>query len=80
MHCHHSCPAGSGMTDSLPHVAVPPASRGEERSTDYAYRKLKSLILDSEFAPGAFLLEKHAAAQLGLSRTPVREALVQCQG
>ncbi len=67
------------MTDSLPHVAVPPASRGEERSTDYAYRKLKSLILDSEFAPGAFLLEKDAAAQLGLSRTPVREALVRLE-
>ena len=70
------------MAHSLPHIAAPPrdgGSRGEERSTDYAYRKLKALILGSEFAPGAFLLEKHAAAQLGLSRTPVREALVRLE-
>jgi DNA-binding GntR family transcriptional regulator len=50
-----------------------------ERSTDYAYRTLKARILDSEFAPGAFLLEKDAAAQLGVSRTPVREALVRLE-
>jgi DNA-binding GntR family transcriptional regulator len=70
------------MAHSPPHIAASPrdgGSRGEERSTDYAYRKLKALILDSEFAPGAFLLEKHAAAQLGLSRTPVREALVRLE-
>jgi DNA-binding GntR family transcriptional regulator len=70
------------MAHSPPHIAASPrdgGSRGEERSTDYAYRKLKAFILDSEFAPGAFLLEKHAAAQLGLSRTPVREALVRLE-
>lgn len=50
-----------------------------ERSTDYAYRTLKARILDSDFAPGAFFLEKDAAAQLGLSRTPVREALVRLE-
>jgi DNA-binding GntR family transcriptional regulator len=55
------------------------AVRSEERSTEYAYRTLKARILDSEFAPGAFLLEKDAAAQLGLSRTPVREALVRLE-
>jgi DNA-binding GntR family transcriptional regulator len=54
-------------------------SRSDERSTDFAYRALKARILDSEFAPGSFLLESDAAEQLGLSRTPVREALVRLQ-
>jgi DNA-binding GntR family transcriptional regulator len=53
--------------------------RAEERSTEYAYRALKARILDSEFAPGAFVLEKDAADRLGLSRTPVREALVRLE-
>lgn len=55
------------------------SERPEERSTDYAYRALKARILDSEFAPGAFVLEKDAADRLGLSRTPVREALVRLE-
>ena len=52
---------------------------GDQRSTEYAYRVLKGRILESEFAPGTYLLEKHAAEQLALSRTPVREALVRLQ-
>lgn len=51
--------------------------RGDERSTEYAYRRLKAGILDREFAPGSSILEKDAADRLGVSRTPVREALVR---
>lgn len=36
---------------------------------------LREAILDGRFAPGEPLVESHLAAQLGVSRTPVREAL-----
>lgn len=51
----------------------------ERRSPEYAYVMIKSKILDSEYAPGAQILEQEIAEQLGLSRTPVREALVRLQ-
>lgn len=41
---------------------------------------MKAKILDSEFAPGSQSLEQEIAVGLGMSRTPVREALVRLQG
>jgi DNA-binding GntR family transcriptional regulator len=51
----------------------------EESSTqvDQAYRALKLQILDNKLPPGAQLLELEAASLLGMSRTPVREAMVR---
>ena len=40
-----------------------------------AYQQIKQRILDLEFAPGELLSETRLAAEFGLSRTPVREAL-----
>lgn len=51
----------------------------ERRSSDAAYAALKAKILDSEFAPGSQALEQEIAVALGMSRTPVREALVRLQ-
>lgn len=42
---------------------------------DLAYQDLKHRLLRGEYAPGARLGEERLAAQLGVSRTPVREAL-----
>lgn len=42
---------------------------------DLAYQDLKSRLLAGEFAPGARLGEERLAGQLGVSRTPIREAL-----
>ncbi|WP_347558845.1 GntR family transcriptional regulator [Robbsia sp. KACC 23696] len=44
--------------------------------------RLRAAIVDGEFAPGELLSEDALAAQLGTSRTPVREALntLQFQG
>ena len=42
-----------------------------EKTYDY----LKSNILSGRFAPGERLAEEHLAEELGVSRTPVREAL-----
>lgn len=39
------------------------------------YQDLKSRILSGDFAPGERLTEEHLAEELGVSRTPVREAL-----
>jgi DNA-binding GntR family transcriptional regulator len=39
------------------------------------YEHLKSVILSGRFSPGERLAEEHLAEELGVSRTPVREAL-----
>jgi DNA-binding GntR family transcriptional regulator len=44
-----------------------------------AYLKLQSWILDGTFAPGMKLRDKDLAVQLGVSRTPIREALLRLE-
>lgn len=46
----------------------------EDRSSA-AYQSLRSSILNGDHEPGTPLFEVHLAASLGMSRTPVREAL-----
>lgn len=48
-----------------------------ETGREYALRTLKDNIIRLELAPGSMLSENELAAQMGLSRTPVREALVE---
>lgn len=45
------------------------------RASDRAYRALREAILDGELAPGTVLGEVDWATKLGVSRTPLREAL-----
>ena len=54
-------------------------SEREARETgrDYALRMLKHNIICLELAPGSMVSESELAAELGLSRTPVREALIE---
>ena len=47
-----------------------------ETAKEYARRMLKANIISMELKPGAMVSENELAAQLGLSRTPVREALM----
>lgn len=42
-----------------------------------AYRRLKQRILNNELPPGFQAMEQELAAELGMSRTPLREALVR---
>ena len=42
---------------------------------DFAYQVLKQRLLNGDFAPGARLGEERLAGELGVSRTPIREAL-----
>ncbi|SEG86604.1 DNA-binding transcriptional regulator, GntR family [Thermomonospora echinospora] len=46
-----------------------------QRATDTAYEAVRQMILSGEAAPGTRLGEAELAEMLGLSRTPVREAL-----
>ncbi len=67
------------MNRTTPVVAS--ASEEEVRlpASERAYRRLKQLILDNEIAAGSQMLELEAAARLGMSRTPVREAMVRLE-
>ena len=47
-----------------------------ETARDYAFRILKSNIVSLELAPGTLISENEIAMELGLSRTPVREAII----
>jgi DNA-binding GntR family transcriptional regulator len=47
---------------------------------DRAYERIRGLILDGDVLPGARLGQVELADQLGISRTPVREALGRLTG
>ena len=48
-----------------------------ERASDRAYSTLKAEILEWELPPGTVLGEVEQAARIGVSRTPLREALAR---
>jgi DNA-binding GntR family transcriptional regulator len=45
------------------------------KSVDKAYAAIRKAIVDQQFLPGERLTEERLAEQIGVSRTPVREAL-----
>jgi DNA-binding GntR family transcriptional regulator len=53
----------------------------EDRTTtpDGVYRVLRAAILDGTVPPGGQLREAHIAADLGISRSPLREALTKLE-
>jgi DNA-binding GntR family transcriptional regulator len=48
-------------------------------NAEKAYRALKDLILSNQLPAGSQLLEQEAALRLGMSRTPVREAMIRLE-
>ena len=50
---------------------------GREIGREYALRVLKENIVMLELEPGSRISENELASELGLSRTPVREALIE---
>lgn len=52
------------------------AARGRPKA-DQAYDHLRQAIITMRLAPGAALPEKEVCAELGFSRTPVREAVLR---
>jgi DNA-binding GntR family transcriptional regulator len=63
--------------------AVASASSGHIRAdsvVDLAYERIRSMVIEGEIPPGARLGQVELAEQLGISRTPVREALRRLTG
>lgn len=56
-------------------MSVRQESQSGGLSTDLAYQTIRAQILSGELEAGAWLRESELATQLGVSRTPVREAL-----
>jgi DNA-binding GntR family transcriptional regulator len=55
---------------------VPPTAGPRFTSkSDYAYEEIKQRILSEELPPGGVLSQERIASQIGVSTTPVREAL-----
>jgi DNA-binding GntR family transcriptional regulator len=61
---------------SVPDPATDPSRMS---NAEQAYRALKALILSNQLPAGSQLLEQEAALRLGMSRTPVREAMVRLE-
>lgn len=55
------------ITEQLPH----------ESTRDYAYRVIHSNIVTAQLKPGTPISENEISAEIGLSRTPVREAFIE---
>jgi DNA-binding GntR family transcriptional regulator len=59
-------------------VAVPVTTTAEvlaAAATGFAYAEVRAAIVESRYPPGQRLVEQRLAEELGVSRTPVREAL-----
>jgi DNA-binding GntR family transcriptional regulator len=64
---------------ALDHHPIVSLQNGADRSslTVQAYAGIKRLITENAFGVGDFILEQDLANRLGMSRTPVREALIR---
>ncbi|MBP2151177.1 GntR family transcriptional regulator [Xanthobacter flavus] len=62
---------------SLSAPAVPKAGISKGGSSEFAYQVIRAEIVSLALAPGSDLDEAALVSRLGLSRTPLREALVQ---
>lgn len=64
------------MYTMLTSAAIHPSSaKPHHPIREKAYEYLKSAVLSGRFIPGERLTEEHLAREMGISRTPVREAL-----
>ena len=75
--------AGIPEPMNVQHLGSPPAAAGRLAGAGSAasrvYSYVKQRLLDGTFAGGALLSENELSQQLGLSRTPVRQAFVQLE-
>jgi len=56
-----------------------PISKKKESMVEEAYTQIRQRILDVAWMPGYQALEQDVALELGMSRTPVREAMIRLQ-
>jgi DNA-binding GntR family transcriptional regulator len=60
---------------TLPELSFLDADTGAETNADRAYEVLRDRLVMLDIRPGAPINDDHLAAELGVGRTPVREAL-----
>jgi DNA-binding GntR family transcriptional regulator len=65
------------QADDLSAEATQNKSRGTENLSARVYNDIKNLILCNEIMPGQKLHHQQLSERLGVSRTPVREALTR---
>jgi DNA-binding GntR family transcriptional regulator len=64
----------------MAHVRTAEAiDKPREKSTDAVYQKIREQILSNALRPGTQMLEQELVQLFGVSRTPVREALIRLQ-
>jgi len=68
------------MSLSVSAGAAPAPAARATRASDAAYRRLRDLIVELRLRPGALVDEQSLAAELGLGRMPVREAMARLAG
>jgi DNA-binding GntR family transcriptional regulator len=61
----------------MPHALRKVKTRAAENLSARVYNQIKNLILSNEVMPGQKLHHQHLSERLGVSRTPVREALTR---
>jgi len=61
------------------HATMPVTPGATDRQPAAVFRRLRELIVHGRLAPGTRLIELDLAARLGVSRTPLREALQRLQ-
>jgi len=69
--------SGRRAATARPSAGTPSVSRTS--LVDVAYRAIRRRILDNVYPPGLQALEQTLATELGISRTPLREALTRLQ-
>jgi DNA-binding GntR family transcriptional regulator len=72
-----SAPRAAGQETPL--LAATPASADATGAAEVAYRWIRRAILKGALRSGAKLAEKTLALEIGVSRTPVREALMRLE-
>ncbi len=60
--------------------AYPPSRVRATRASDAAYQRLRDMIVDLRLPPGLPVNEQSLAAEVGLGRMPVREAVARLAG
>lgn len=53
--------------------------REPTREPQRAYERIRKMILDNDLQPGTYVLQEDLGALLGVSRTPIREALIRLE-
>lgn len=72
-----SAMGGSGTVAPPPHMEPTDENFERDNNTLRAYREMRRRVLEGEMPPGRQYLEQELAQMLGMSRTPVREALIR---